>query len=196
MKKILLVVIVAICLTSCGVFDKNLKNPNRLQKNSLNNINGLYDIEEMGFDSLSELYPSKLFWTGNNFLREIDRKLLKDTLQIDSAKNYTFELKIINKKKIKITYLENDVIFRERFLKTKLKKDGYLYLKNKNIGFVLIPYVFGAVDVKRTRLTLDKDENLVFDVYNHRSGAIGGVGFLSWKTWRYRRTYEKIQSIL
>lgn len=196
MKKILLVFIVAISLTNCAAFDKNLKNPNSLQKNNLNKVNGLYDIEEMGFDSLSKLYPSNLFWVGNNFLREIDRKLLKDTLRIDSMKKYAFELKVINKKKLKITYLENDIIFRERFLKIKLKKDGYLYLKNKNIGFVLIPYIFGAVDVKRTRLTLDEEENLVLDVYNHRSGAIGGVGFLSWKTWRYRRTYEKTKSTL
>ena len=191
MKKIILVLLVAICLTNCAAFDKNLTNSNQLQKNNLATLNGQYHITEIGFDSVSKKYHSQL-WTRTNFLREIDRKLLKDTLQIDSMKQYSFALKVIHKKKIKITYFENGVIFRERFIKTKLKKDGYLYLKNKNIGFVLIPYVFGALDVKRTRLTLDQDENLVFDSYNHRSGAVFIVGFLNVRTWRNRRTYKKI----
>lgn len=195
MKKILLLLIVVTCLTNCAVYDKNLNNTNPLDKENIHQLNGQYHITEIGIDSVNQVYHSQM-WTENNFLKEIDRKLLKDTLQLDSMKKYTVALKIINEKKLKITYLENDIVFRERFLKIKLKKDGYLHLKNKNIGFVLVPYIFGAVDVKRTRLTLDKDENLVFDVYNHRSGAIGGVGFLSGNTQRYRRLYQKINTSL
>jgi len=195
MKKMLLLIIVAICLTNCAAFDKDLHNPNRLDKNNLSQLNGEYHITEIGFDSISKVYNSQM-WTGNNFLREIDRKLLKDTLRIDSMKKYAVKLKVINKKQLKISYLENDIVFRERFLKTKLKKDGYLYLKNKNIGFLLIPYIFGAIDVKRTRLTVDENGSLVFDTYNHRSGAALVVCFLDGRTWRARRTYKKINPLL
>ena len=101
MKKIILVLLVAICLTNCAAFDKNLTNSNQLQKNNLATLNGQYHITEIGFDSVSKKYHSQL-WTRTNFLREIDRKLLKDTLQIDSMKQYSFALKVIHKKKIKI----------------------------------------------------------------------------------------------
>jgi len=192
MKKILLLLIVATCLSNCAVYDKNLNNTNPLDKENIHQLNGQYHITEIGFDSLNQVYHSQM-WTRNNFFNEIDRKLLKDTLLLDSMKKYTVALKVISKKELKITYLENDIAFRERFIKTKLKKDGYLHLKNKNIGFVFVPYIFGALDVKKTRLTLDENDNLVFDIYNHRSGAIGIVGFLDGRTRRYRRTYKKTQ---
>lgn len=189
----LVLVIVALCLSNCAVFDKNLENSNRLDKSDFNKINGQYHITEIGFDSINKVHHSQM-WTANNFLREIDRKLLKDTLHLDSMKRYKFELKIITDKKLKVTYYENDVVFRERFIKTKLRKDGYLYLKNKNIGFVLVPYIFGVLDVKKTRLTVDEDGNIVFDTYNHKSGAAFVVGFLNGRTWRARRLYKKIDT--
>jgi hypothetical protein len=194
MKKMLVLVIVALCLSNCAVFDKNLENSNRLNKSDFNKINGQYHITEIGFDSINKVHHSQM-WTSTNFLTEIDRKLLKDTLKIDSTKHYKFELEMISKKKLKITYFENDVIFRERILKTKLRKDGYLYLKNKNIGFVLVPYIFGALDVKKTRLTVAQDGSLVFDSYNHRSGAVFVVGFLNGRTWRSRSSYQKINAL-
>ena len=108
-------------------------------------------------------------------------------------KTYSFDLKVLNPKKLKVSYLENGEIFRERILKTKLKKDGYLYLKNKNVGFLLVPYIAGAIDIKRTRLTKSENGNIVFDVVNHRSGAFLIVVFLDGRTWKYRQEYQQIE---
>lgn len=187
-----MILILVILFQSCASFDKELINPNLLNEQTINQLNGQYGIVPIKFDSISKK-EKKQIWTYNNFLAEIDRKLLKDTLKIDSLKTYSFDLKVLNLKKIKVSYLVNGKIFRERILKTKLKKDGFLYLKNKNVGFLLVPYIAGAIDIKRTRLTKSENGNLVFDISNHRSGAFLILVFLDGRTWKYRQEYEQIE---
>ena len=137
---------------------------------------------------------NKQIWQYNNFLTEIDRKLIEDTLKIDSLKTYSFELKIVSPKKIRIGYLENGDIIRERVLRYNLKKDGYLYLKNKNLQLMLVPFIAGAIDIKKTRLTKSENGNLIFDVANFRYGAalviVGDA-----KTWKYRQEFKVIEEI-
>lgn len=160
-----------------------------MTKSNLSDLNGVYSIVQVGYDSINKKY-NRSTWVYQNFLKEIDRNLLKDTLQLDSLKYYDFELKVLNESELKIKYLENDQVFRERTLKTKLKKDGYLYLKNKNIGFVLVPYIAGAIDVKKGRLGLTDNGTLLFDYAHHRSGALMIIAFLDGRTWKGRLAYE------
>ncbi len=189
-KQILLITIIISTLyfQSCASFKKNLINQNPLTEKTLTDLNGKYGISNSKADSVSNNY-----WVYNNFLTEIDRKLLKDTLQFDTLKTYHVELKVLNKKKLKISYLENSIIFRERIIKTKLKSDGYLYLKNKNVGFLFVPYIAGAIDIKKTRLTTSKNGNLIFDIANHRSGAFLIFIFLDGQTRKYRYEYNKLE---
>lgn len=187
-SKILKIIILVLLVQSCATFQKDVTNPGFLTESSLDKLNGKYEATNINFDSIK-----KKRWEHNNFLREIDRKLLKDTLKLDTLKRYHFELKCLNHKSIKISYLENDKVFRERTLKGKFKKDGYFYLKNKNTGFLLIPYLFGAIDIKRTRIILSTNENLIFDASNHRSGAALLFVFLDGRTWKYRDEYKKLK---
>lgn len=184
---VVLLIISAFFLQNCVSFEKNLTNNFPLNKNNLLKINGRYEILNLNADSISKPY-----WINNNFLTAIDRKLLKDTLKIDASKIYNFELSIINEKSLKIKYIENEKIIRERIIKTRLNKDGYLYLKNKNIGFKLIPYIFGGIDIKKTRISKSENGNLILDVANHTSGAALLVVFLDGKTWKYRNEYKKL----
>lgn len=188
-SKILKIIILFLVLIfqSCASFQKDVVNPNFLTENNLDKLNGKYEATNINFDSIK-----KKSWEHNNFLREIDRKLLKDTLKLDTLKRYHFKLKCLNRKSIKISYLENDKVFRERTIKGKFKKDGYFYLKNKNVGYRLLPYIFGSIDVKKIRLSLAKNGNLVSDVSNYNSGAL----LLIWgfrKTWKYRDEYKKLK---
>ncbi|WP_452233022.1 hypothetical protein [Lacinutrix sp. MEBiC02595] len=192
MKRIIYFLIPILILQSCATFDKNLTNLSPLKKSNLSELDGLYEIAQIDYDTVFKKFKQQM-WTGNNFLEEIDRKLIKDTLHLDSLKTYKFGLKMINEKKIKISYIENNKVFRERILKTRLKKDGYLYLKNKNTGFLLIPYLAGAIDIKRTRLSKSENGNLIFDYSNHRSGAFLIIAFLDGTTWKNRLEYKKIE---
>lgn len=185
---VVLLIISAFFLQNCVSFEKNLTNNFPLNKNNLLKINGRYEILNLNADSISKLY-----WINNNFLTTIDRKLLKDTLKIDASKIYNFELSIINEKSLKIKYIENEKIIRERIIKTRLNKDGYIYLKNKNIGFKLIPYIFGGIDIKKTRISKSENGNLILDVANHTSGAALLVVFLDGKTRKYRNEYKKLK---
>ncbi|MFC0605863.1 hypothetical protein [Winogradskyella pulchriflava] len=177
---------------SCASFDNDLTNPYPLNESNLSELDGIYEIKQVDYDTVFKKFNQQM-WTGNNFLEEIDRKLIKDTLHLDSLKNYKFGLKVLNKKKIRISYIENDTIFRERMLKAKLKKDGFLYLKNKNTGFLLVPYIAGAIDIKRTRLSKSEDGNLIFDYSHHRSGAFLIIAFLDGRTWKNRLEYKRIE---
>lgn len=184
-------VILVIVLQSCASFDKALSNPNPINKEKLTELNGRYGIVNNEFDSIysdNQYNYHRQIWNSNNFFFEIDRKLIKDTLNIDTLKTYAFDLKILSPKRIKIAYIENGKVFRERILKTKLKRDGYLYLRNKNTQFMLLPIIAGAIDLKRTRITKSDNGNLIFDVANYRYGAalvlIGDS-----QTWKYRQEY-------
>ncbi|MFD2543746.1 hypothetical protein ACFSSB_15575 [Lacinutrix gracilariae] len=189
------ILILAVFFHSCASFDKELINPNPLKKESLNELNGKYGIVHNEFDSIhidKEHNYNRQIWNSNNFFTEIDRKLIKDTLKIDTLNTYSFNLRVLSPKKLKVEYLENGKIFRERILKTKLKRDGYLYLRNKNTQFMLIPIIAGTIDIKKTRLTKTEKGTLVFDVANFRYfAALIFIG--DTRTWKYRQEYEQIE---
>tara|TARA_R110002073_G_scaffold115037_1_gene252505 strand:+ start:596 stop:1204 length:609 start_codon:yes stop_codon:yes gene_type:complete len=190
-----LILILAVFFQSCASFDKELINPNPLNKEKLTELNGRYGIVHNEFDSIhidKEHNYNRQIWNSNNFLTEIDRKLIKDTLEIDTLKTYAFNLKVLSPKRIKIDYIENGKVFRERILKTKLKRDGYLYLRNKTTQIMLFPLIYGAFDIKKTRISKSDNGNLLFDVANFRyGGALIIIG--DTRTWKYRQEYERIE---
>jgi hypothetical protein len=188
-KSFLLIITILIVLffQRCS-FNKELTNPSPFNKENLSEINGKYGVVESHFDSIQY---GKQIWIYNNFFSEIDRKMLKDTIKLDSTKTYCTQLEIINTKSLKVNYIEDDKIIRSRIIKTRLKKDGYLYLKNKNIAFLAVPYIAGALDFKKSRLTRSAEGDLFLDVVNHRSGAFMIIAFLDGRTWKYRNEYKK-----
>lgn len=190
MKKILFLLIFSL-IFSCASFQKDLINPQPLNPINLNQLNGEFEIVQNDFDSINKNKGQDI-WIYNNLLTELNRKLIKDTLKIKPSNDYHISLKVVDDKNILISYFENNMKIHESSLKTKLKKDGYLYLKNKNFKTLFIPYVFGAIDIKKSRFALSKEGNLIMDISHHRSGALFLVGFLDFNTWKYRREYQKI----
>lgn len=173
---------------SCASFQKNVANPTLLNEKNITELNGKYKILNIEADSIQKKY-----WTHNNFFREIDSKKLKNTLKLDNLKTYEFELKVIDNKSINFKFLENGKVFKEIPLKGKLKKDGYFYLKNKNLSFWGVPYLAGSIHINKSRLSKTKEGNLIFDLARHQSGAFFLVVFLDGTTWKYRKTYERNQ---
>jgi hypothetical protein len=191
-KILYLILILTTSFQNCASFDNSISNPRTLTKNNLADLNGKYEIMYLEFDSISKAYKSKKS-IHRNFFTQIDLKLKKEPNKLDSLKTYHFELNTINPKKIRITYLENGKIFHEKVVKTKLKKDGYLYLKNKKLEFIGVPYLFGRFDLTKTRLTLDENKNLILDISNLSSGAALFVVFLNSKTYKYREKLKRVE---
>lgn len=179
------------CFQSCATFDKGVANPHHLMSSNISNLDGTYNNDFIGSDSLEGFFTHR-----DNFLSEIDRKLFRDTLYLffDSTKTYQFELMVLDASKIRVSYLENNLVMRVRNIKGKLKSDGYFYLKNKNIGCAMIPYLFGAINFHRTRITINNDGDLVADVVHHNSGALLFIGFIGWANWKHRNIYSSIDS--
>ena len=177
------------CFQSCATFDKGVANPHHLTSSNISNLDGTYNNDFIGSDSLEGYFTHR-----DNFLSEIDRKLFRDTLYLffDSTKTYQFELKVIDASKIRVSYLENNLVMRVRDIEGKLKSDGYFYLKNKNVGCVMIPYLFGAINIHRMRITVDQNGDLVVDVAHHNSGAI--LLIVGWANWKHRNIYSTIDS--
>ena len=163
-----------------------------MTKNNLSELNGKYEIMFLEFDSISNTYKSKES-IHRNFITETNLKSEKKAIELDRLKKYHFELKAISSKKIRITYLENGKILQEKVVKTELKKDGYLYLKKKKLKFIGVPYLFGRFDLTKTRLSLDKNKNLILDISNLSSGAALFVVFLNSKTHKYREKIKRTE---
>ncbi|RZS90618.1 hypothetical protein [Aquimarina brevivitae] len=190
MKKIiigLLIVVSSLLIQGCASFPKNRSNPYILNEKRLNVLNGVYKAIHSEADTIG-----KIHWSYISFFNEIDRKIFNPSIKLDTLKKYTFELEVLNTKRIKICYLENDDKIGEEVIKGKVKNDGYFYLKNKNVKFFGIPYLAGALHINKTRLSKADNGDLVFDLVHHRSGAVLLIMFLGGSNWNYRNIYERI----
>jgi hypothetical protein len=187
-----LILILIIFLQSCASFNSSIPNPKTLTKNNLAELNGKYEMMYLEFDSISNAYKTQKS-NYRNFFAQVDKNYKKEMIKLDSLNNYYFEIFSISPKKLRIKYLENGKVFNEKILKTELKNDGYLYFKKKNLKFVGLPYIFGRIDLTKTRLTLDENKNLILDISNLSSGAALFVVFLNSKTDRYRKILKRVK---
>lgn len=192
--KVILLFISIASLVSCATFDKNVTNPHKITIQNVRDLEGVYTVVPASKNGVV-LDTSMSVLHYENFLTQIDRKLLKDTLRFDPKANYSFKLTIASPKMLTVDYLKNDVVYRSRNIKTRITKDGYLLLRNKNTGVVCVPFVLGAFDFTRTRLTLDKASNLVFDVSTTRTGAALLVVFADYNNRKFRLTYAPIHKL-
>lgn len=177
-------VIATVVFSACS-FQKNLINPSPLTISTLPQLNGRYKISSL--ESVSEESPN---YERKGFLREIDDKLLPNAFYAENAKQYSSCLTVLKDKRIKIACLEQQQVVMEWVLKCRLKKDGYLYLRNKNIKIAGLPYILGGVDAKRIRLAKTVEGDLIVDVVDHKSGALILIIGSSY-TRKYRKTYVR-----
>ena len=100
-------------------------------------------------------------------------------------KKHTFKLKVINDKKLLIAFFEDDKVVKRFKVKARVKDDGYIYLKNKNLKITFLLLVNG-IHHKKTRLFINQSQNLVVDV---ASKNIGFVGFAPFGTGHFKNRY-------
>lgn len=183
-----LVLILSIVCQSCVSFKEGVINTNTIQKNNITELNGTFNNSSVEYDSVTKTVKN-----GQQFLYLLERNSRNNSLRLDSLKTYHFELEILDNKLIRFAYIENDSIFKEKILEYKLKKDGYVYLKNKNLKFRGVPYIMGGIELNKTRLTLDSDKNLIVDTSTYYSGAAFLVVFGGSRTYPYRLKYNRVE---
>lgn len=186
--KLLYIFTLFIFTSSCASFSKDRIVDFHLTESNFAEFNGVFSNEV-----LLNIFDEDQDIDKESFLKEIDRKLIKDTLVFDKEWDYKFKLQVINSRQTEIQYIENDKIIRRRIIKSEIGKDGFLYLKNKNTKFIMLPHVFGAIDVKKVRLSINGGKDLVLEVVQHRSGAMLLIVFRSYNNFHSIKTYKRLE---
>ena len=104
-------------LTSCASFNNGMIPVQKMTPVSVNSISGEYGITSMDEDSIV-----KANWKNYSVFDELNRKLLKDTIDLDILRKYSFKIDVMNKDLVGITYKMMTGISKPRFLKQSLKK--------------------------------------------------------------------------
>lgn len=180
----------------CASFPKRVP-PSHLNAANVHNLNGTYNLTESlsaattdstSIWNLSEsdlsMYPT--------FFDELNNGILVKGIPIDSTKQYSFSLKILDSKKMQFDYLENDSLVCRNLVRYKLKKDGFVNINHKNFKIFGIPYFFGGFDKKRSRLSLTPENDLLFETSEFRSGAILFLIMDPMTKMKYEKIYKRL----
>lgn len=156
MKNLIYLILLGLCFSCGGI--KTYKCNDLKKMNDVSVIEGVY--ENMPQDSAKFYHRS---FNGNiNW-----RKKTKDTTSFE-----TFEISILNKKRLKIDFFKSDSLIKNRVLKYRLRNNGFIKLRNNNFRIFGIPYVFGDYEMNKYQLGLTKDNNLILHGYTEEAGGL------------------------
>ena len=185
-----------IVVTSCASFPNRVP-PSPINKTNLINLNGTYSLKHnhaaSTTDSTSMWYSSEAELSPNyTFFDELNNGVFVKSIKIDTSKQYTFFLKILNSNKMQLDYHENDSIIRSNKIRYSLRNDGYVYLHHRNFKIIGIPYLFGGFHKKRNRLTLTLEQNLHFETSEFMSGGIFLLKVVPLNKSKYQKIYKRV----
>ena len=181
-------IFLSILFLSCGVFKDRKENFQRIDITNVNMLNGTYSV--FAYNKLKIEYP--YFDNANEkFYRKYGR-VEKDTISFDTISGGKFKLNIIDNEKLKIDFIKNEKVIKSQTLKYKFKNDGFLYVKNRNTIIAGIPYIFGGVDVKKVRIALNQNNELIINDVFDSSGALLLI-FGDAKVWESTNEYKRVE---
>ena len=177
-KNIFLLTLIFFTLFSCATFSKKVSFDNQiiLQKENISQINGLYEIKSL-----------KSIWRFENLKPDIvendsiSRFPLYITLKTNkeyrngsnqNLENYKVKIEVQDKKTLLISLLDEEKIIDSIKIDYKIRKDGYLYLKNNNFKTEWIPGLCGNFELDRTRIGINNKNNLILNHSHYIYGAI------------------------
>lgn len=181
MKRIFFYLGTVLMLSSCATFDKDKFTDNHWESDDLNFINGTYTN-----------FPSS---GGGFYVRNLTDVLNRDTQMFNfkekhKNKNFKIELKAVGKKKLNLKIYDAGDLLTDKNLRVALKKDGFVHLKEKRFMLDGIPLILGGLNIQKSRLTLDGNNDLkVESNYFFCNGIL--VVMSDWKTFHYDLTFKK-----
>lgn len=181
MKRILFYLGASLMLSSCATFDKDRLTDNHWEKDDLNFINGTYSN-----------FPSS---GGGSYVRNLTDVFDRNTSMFQFKENhenkdFKIELKAVGKKRLNLKIYDAGNLRTDKNLRVVLKKDGFVYLKEKRFMLDGIPLVFGGWNIQKSRFALDGNNNLkVESNYFFCNGIL--VVMSDWKTSHYDLIFKK-----
>ncbi|WP_353779868.1 hypothetical protein [Winogradskyella sp. 3972H.M.0a.05] len=155
--KTIVYLILGLLLCNCGGIPKYkdgnqrfLTNP-KLIEGEYNNYNN--DSLKLRGNSIN----SKINW----------RKKRLDTTRYTSVK-----IKILNEKQLRFDFIKNDSTLKSQTFKYRLRKDGFIKLRNNNLQVVGVPWLFGGYKNVMYDLGLTKTDDLILHGYSEEAAAV------------------------
>lgn len=173
-------------LCSCASFPKDPASPKSNTGDLATQLNGTYLINPIETESVS---PSFRY---DNLYSRVNRKhKTRDTLVMRELDGSHFELELKDEKELIVKFYKNDELFETYQLKARLKDDGYLYVRNKNVKFWGIPFALGYWTTQRMRLSMDANDRLLVEYAEATVGAILVIVYPNWESWNSRFVYGR-----
>ncbi|REG88753.1 hypothetical protein [Flavobacterium aquicola] len=186
MKKYYLILF-SILFLSCGSFKDKQENFQKINENNVTILNGIYTVFAKNksnkyyyFDNLNE-----------KFYRKYGRGE-RDTINFDTITGGSLKISILSERELNLDFIKNDKTLKSQRLKYKFKKDGFLYIKNRNTLISGIPFIFGGVDVRKVRIALNENNDLLLNDVFDSSGAFLLI-FGDAKVWEETNVYKRIK---
>lgn len=186
MKKYYLILF-SILFLSCGSFKDKQENFQKINENNVTILNGNYSVFKK--NKSSEYYYSDNL--NEKFYRKYGRGV-RDTINFDTISGGILKISIINKRKLKLDFIKNDKTVKNQILRYKFKNDGFLYIKNRNTLIGGLPYIYGGIDVKKVRIALNENNDLLLNEFFNSSGAFLLI-FGDAKVWEKTNIYKRIK---
>lgn len=175
--------LISFSLFGCATFSKRVTFDNQviLKKENISKINGVYEIKSLKSIWRFENLKPDIFEAEKD---SINRFPLYITLKINkefrngsnqNLENYKVKIEVHDKKTVSISLLDKEKIIDNIKMDYKIRKDGYLYLKNNNFKTKWVPGLCGNFELDRTRIGINKENNLIL---NHSHYIYGAVLFI------------------
>lgn len=104
--------------------------------------------------------------------------------------NFKIELKAVGKKRLNLKIYDAENVRTDKNVRVTLKKDGFIYLKEKRLMIDGIPLILGGWNIQKSRFAQDGDNRLkVESNYFFCNGLL--VVMSDWKTFHYELIFEK-----
>ena len=192
MKNAILKILFAIILVSmysCATFERGYKkiDKQKITAQNISLINGTYPIYPVA--EINDKVKKDTILQNEKTFRNIYSELTNNNKKLDSE--YTFTLNSIDNY-VSFSLLKGDTIIESKKIKVKIKRNGFVYLKNTKTGFNGIPYLFGGSNQVRTRLGLSNNGELIV---NKAYDATGAFLFFFWAGYAYNTcNFYKVQT--
>ena len=129
--------------------------------------------------------PKPIHTASDNFIHLIQNTNFKKRMKLDSNKHYAVELKFTSSSRLKVLVLKEDEVVETKTYKVDFLRDGFLQLANETrlVGF---PYIFGTHASSTTRIGINEDHDLIWNISEFHGGGALIFIFLNWfKTEQY-----------
>jgi len=188
-RKIIIYIILTQNLVSCSIFSSTVipKDKFPLNNENIDKLSGKYEIlSNVEIRENVTLKHSKTENNNTNLFNYISEK----TINFDSIKNYSVDIKVLTKNSLLFTLIFKNDIVEQIEINGELKNNGLFYFKDKVKRCNGIPLIFGRCYIRKIRIGINEKNDLFLNTAMENSGSfliIFSTGYRSNSTFIYQK---------